>query len=139
MSLEEVLKAVSSMNEKFNALREDVDQLKDNRKARSRSPRGKSPATSRGSSRAQKLSHADACTRDWADRDLDEPMDYSAQLHFSDEDDTGIDGEQLVDVSEETHKTRARGACLTRQGSEFGATSSFLRSQPPEHPGLTSL
>ena len=106
MSLEDVLTAVSGINEKFDSLRQDVDALMEDRRARSRSPRRKSPASARraSGSSGRPVSYADA-TRDWADRDPMEKMDYSAPISFSDEEDVGDESsEQLVEVSEKTER-----------------------------------
>lgn len=103
MSLEEILTAVSGINEKFDSLRHDVDALMEEKRTRSRSPIRKSPASARRASGSSR-SYADA-TRDWADRDPSEKVDYTTPIVFSDEDETGDDSsEQLVDVSEETGK-----------------------------------
>ena len=107
MSIEEVLKAVQGMNEKFDSLREDVDSLMSKRD-RSRSPLRNLPAPVRRTESGRPASYADAARRDqdWGDRDPSETVDFSVPVGFSDEEEEGgrdpID--QLVEVSEETGK-----------------------------------
>jgi hypothetical protein len=60
--------------------------------------RSRSPTTS--TSKAKKTR---AFPYSWADIDPDTKADYSANVHFSDEED-GIDSSQLVEVSEQTHQ-----------------------------------
>ena len=92
MSIEDVLSTLSGINQKFDSLRKDVDLLMEERRAGSRSPRQKSPASARRASGGFTSDH-------------DSPMYYSAPIFFSNEEDGGEDySDQLVEVSEKTEK-----------------------------------
>ncbi len=87
--MEVVLAQLDEMNKKFDALSKDVDTMKT--RDRSRSPiRINTPEVGRSTL--------------WADRDPDEIVDYNAPVNFSDEEDTGDSGSNLVEVSEQTAK-----------------------------------
>ena len=101
-SLEDLVREVSLMNEKFDSLRQDVDLLKEEKRARSRSPVRKSPTPARKAVGPSASYSEAAARRDWADRDPSETIDYNAPLHFSDEDEG--DSDQLTEVSDETRK-----------------------------------
>ena len=108
MSIEDILSTLSGINQKFDSFREDVDLLMEERRARSRSPRRKSPASARRASGGftsdrPLVSYSEATRTNWADRDS--PMDFSAPISFSDEEDGGDEySELLVEVSEKTEK-----------------------------------
>ena len=107
MLLEEVFLELKSVSSKVDALSSDVDTLKqkekerESRKSRSRSrsrdPRHSPPRDCFWQRSDEGLSES------WALRDPQERMDFSATINFSDEED-GVDGSQLVDVSEGTHQ-----------------------------------
>ena len=89
MSIEDVLKAVQGMNEKFDTLRGDVDSLMSSRRDRSRSPLRESPASVRRTDTGRPVVYAGAARRDldWGERDPSETMDFGVPVVFSDEED----------------------------------------------------
>ncbi len=100
--MEEVLAKLSEMNDRFGSLRQDVDNLMTNNRARSRSPvRLSTPVA--GSSR-HPSDQGDNCSTPWCDRDPSEKVDYSLPIYFSDEENGEDSSEQLVEVSEQTAK-----------------------------------
>ena len=132
MSLEELVKQVSLMNEKFDSLRQDVDSLKEEQsRARSRSPVRKSTAPVRRAVGLSSASYSEAATRrDWADRDPSETIDYNTPIQFSDEDEG--DGDQLVEVSDETRKllTDSCTRCVTNESRKKVRSHFYLPKVP---------
>jgi hypothetical protein len=95
MSLEEVLKKLDSMDNKFHTLQEDVNKLKSGSQKRStsrnRSPRKKSPQHhSKSGARGSSL---------WADTPVYDKTDYSTIPQFSDNDGEYLEPSELLEVS----------------------------------------
>ena len=110
MSLVEVLAEIRSVSSKVDDLTMDINALK--RKERERERRWRTPSPSRSRSRSphrslsrerSQRSLGEGHSRLWADRNPEEKADYFATLNFSDEED-GVEGSQVVEVSEETHR-----------------------------------
>lgn len=98
--MDEVLAKLSEMNDNFSSLREEVDRLKEERRARSRSPIRRLSGRS-----SEPSSYAGAASKGlWCDRDPSERVDYSQPIFFYTSDDEGEGEDQLVDVSENTRK-----------------------------------
>lgn len=90
------------MTEQFEALKKDVHSLKDERRARSRSPIRKTPTIPvRGATVSS--SYAESTRREWADIDPSEMVDYTTPKYFSDEEEEDGDS-NMVEVSDETRK-----------------------------------
>ena len=74
-----------------------MDKLKEDSRARSRSPIRKPPSEPRSDAEA-------TSQRLWSDRDPSERVDYSAPISFAsdEEQEMGEESSELVDVSEQT-------------------------------------
>ena len=88
MSIQEVLDEIQSMNDKFNDLQKDVDELK---RANTEKSMGSSPKRRRTESTGAGTS--------WGDRDPSEKPSYNEVVIFSDEEEES----ELVEVSDETY------------------------------------
>ena len=124
MSLEDIVREVSLMNEK---LRQDVDSLKEEKRARSRSPVRKSPTHARRAVGPSASYSEAAARRDWADRDPSETIDYNAPL----DEDEG-DSDQLAEVSDETQKllTDSCTRCVSNKSRKKVRSNFYLPKVP---------